>query len=84
MPRYTRRHILATTTKLNIIASLGFSGIFPYVLKLLQSPAPELRQVLVAIWSSILNFDPSCKVDLVKDDAHSHFITHLTWGLSSR
>ena len=29
-------------------------GIFPYVLKLLQSPAPELRQVLVAIWAKIV------------------------------
>jgi regulator-associated protein of mTOR len=57
-------------------------GIFPYVLKLLQSPAPELRQILVAIWSKILAFDPSCQVDLVKDDAHGHFISHLNWGLS--
>jgi len=57
-------------------------GIFPYVLKLLQSPAPELRQILVAIWSKILAFDESCQVDLVKDDAHGHFISHLNWGLT--
>jgi regulator-associated protein of mTOR len=57
-------------------------GIFPYVLKLLQSPAPELRQILVAIWSKILAFDSSCQVDLVKDDAHGHFISHLNWQLT--
>lgn len=33
-------------------------GIFPYVLRLLQSSgAPELRQVLVAIWTKILALD---------------------------
>lgn len=56
-------------------------GIFPYVLKLLQSPANELRQVLVFIWSKILALDSSCQVDLVKDDGHSYFITHLAAGL---
>ena len=29
-------------------------GIFPYVLKLLQSSVPELRDVLVFIWTKIL------------------------------
>ncbi|TDH70902.1 hypothetical protein CCR75_009469 [Bremia lactucae] len=56
-------------------------GIFPYVLKLLQSPASELRQVLVFIWAKILALDSSCQVDLVKDDGHSYFITHLAAGL---
>jgi regulator-associated protein of mTOR len=28
-------------------------GIFPYVLKLLQSPAAELRDVLVFIWAKV-------------------------------
>lgn len=32
-------------------------GIFPYVLKLLQSPATELREVLVFIWAKILALD---------------------------
>jgi len=53
-------------------------GIFPYVLKLLQSPAPELRQVLVCIWARILAFDPSCRSDLVKDNAYLYFIGHLS------
>ena len=32
-------------------------GIFPYVLKLLQTSAVELRQVLVFIWAKILPLD---------------------------
>ncbi|CAH0492228.1 unnamed protein product [Peronospora farinosa] len=56
-------------------------GIFPYVLKLLQSPASELRQVLVFIWAKILALDSSCQADLVKDDGHSYFISHLAAGL---
>lgn len=64
--------------------NLGLSvGIFPYVLKLLQSPAAELRQVLVFIWTKILALDPSCQVDLVKDDGHSYFISHLAASLQT-
>lgn len=32
-------------------------GIFPYVLKLLQTTNPELRQILVFIWTKILALD---------------------------
>eukprot|EP00339_Tiarina_fusa_P008681 CAMPEP_0117002690 /NCGR_PEP_ID=MMETSP0472-20121206/4270_1 /TAXON_ID=693140 ORGANISM="Tiarina fusus, Strain LIS" /NCGR_SAMPLE_ID=MMETSP0472 /ASSEMBLY_ACC=CAM_ASM_000603 /LENGTH=870 /DNA_ID=CAMNT_0004703111 /DNA_START=1121 /DNA_END=3733 /DNA_ORIENTATION=- len=53
-------------------------GIFPYVLKLLQSPVPELRSILVSIWTKILALDPSCKQDLLKDSGHVHFSTNLT------
>ncbi|PKA50577.1 Regulatory-associated protein of TOR 1 [Apostasia shenzhenica] len=49
-------------------------GIFPYVLKLLQTTALELRQILVFIWTKILALD---KVDLVKDGGHSYFIKFL-------
>lgn len=56
-------------------------GIFPYVLKLLQSPAAELREVLVFIWTKILALDSSCQVDLVKDDGHSYFISYLAASL---
>ena len=56
-------------------------GIFPYVMKLLQSP--EYKSLLVSIWASILAFDSSCQVDLVKDGALPHFIQHLTLGLNS-
>lgn len=50
-------------------------GIFPYVLKLLQSSAKELRPVLVFIWTKILAVDSSCQVDLVKD--HKYFLSVL-------
>lgn len=60
----------------NLALSLG---IFPYVMKLLQSP--EYKQNLVEIWAKILKFDPSCQVDLVKDGALPHFVNHLRWGL---
>lgn len=52
-------------------------GIFPYVLKLLQSPAVELRQVLVFIWTKILVLDKSCQFDLVKDNSQHYFISVL-------
>ncbi|OVA17236.1 WD40 repeat [Macleaya cordata] len=52
-------------------------GIFPYVLKLLQTTAMELRQILVFIWTKILALDKSCQVDLVKDGGHEYFIKFL-------
>ncbi|KAK9289676.1 hypothetical protein L1049_007834 [Liquidambar formosana] len=52
-------------------------GIFPYVLKLLQTLTPELRQILVFIWTKILALDKSCQVDLVKDGGHAYFIRFL-------
>jgi len=32
-------------------------GLFPYILKLLQSPATELRKLLVHIWAKIICVD---------------------------
>lgn len=52
-------------------------GIFPYVLKLLQSPAAELRPVLVFIWAKLLAVDPSCQADLLKDAGYTYFISIL-------
>ncbi|XP_062197117.1 regulatory-associated protein of TOR 1-like isoform X2 [Phragmites australis] len=52
-------------------------GIFPCVLKLLQTSAMELRQILVFIWTKILSLDKSCQVDLVKDGGHAYFIRFL-------
>lgn len=52
-------------------------GIFPYVLKLLQTTAPELRQILVFIWTKILALDRSCQADLVKDDSYNYFVRFL-------
>lgn len=44
-------------------------GVFPYVLKLLQSAAPEIRASLGAIWVRILAYDPSCKLDLLTKES---------------
>eukprot|EP00092_Neocalanus_flemingeri_P035149 GFUD01038251.1.p1 GENE.GFUD01038251.1~~GFUD01038251.1.p1 ORF type:complete len:1354 (-),score=488.66 GFUD01038251.1:404-4465(-) len=52
-------------------------GIFPYVLKLLQSSARELRPLLVFIWAKILAVDSSCQQDLVRDQSHKYFLTVL-------
>ncbi|RUP46954.1 hypothetical protein BC936DRAFT_146332 [Jimgerdemannia flammicorona] len=52
-------------------------GIFPYVLKLLQSPAAELKPVLVFIWARILAVDKSCQADLLKDNGYTYFINIL-------
>ena len=38
-------------------------GIFPYVLKLLQTTATDLRETLVFIWTKILALDKSCQVN---------------------
>ena len=38
-------------------------GIFPYVLKLLQSPARDLKEALVFIWAKILSVASSCPAD---------------------
>lgn len=68
---------------ISIAVNLALSvGIFPYVLKLLQSPIDEYKHVLIAIWARIISFDESCQVDVVKDRALTHFIRHLNWGLT--
>lgn len=41
----------------NLVLSVG---IFPYVLRLLQSSARELRPLLVFLWAKILAVDPVC------------------------
>ncbi|KAK2734310.1 hypothetical protein FQN57_001715 [Myotisia sp. PD_48] len=52
-------------------------GIFPYVVKLLQSAAQELKPVMVFIWARILAVDPSVQNDLLKDNGIHYFITIL-------
>ncbi|KAH9884900.1 raptor N-terminal caspase like domain-containing protein [Xylariomycetidae sp. FL2044] len=52
-------------------------GIFPYVLKLLQSAATELKPVMVFIWTRVLAVDVSCQPDLIKDSGYSYFATIL-------
>ncbi|KAK5109543.1 hypothetical protein LTR62_006894 [Meristemomyces frigidus] len=52
-------------------------GIFPYVLKLLQSQALELKPPMVFIWARILAVDSSCQNDLLKDSGYSYFTSIL-------
>jgi len=52
-------------------------GIFPYVLKLLQSPDGPLRDVLVFIWSKLLALDRSVQADLVREGHEHYFVNHL-------
>ncbi|CAI0643502.1 unnamed protein product [Colletotrichum noveboracense] len=48
-------------------------GIFPYVLKLLQSAAAELKPVMIFIWTRILAVDITCQGDLIKDSGYNYF-----------
>ncbi|KEY68687.1 hypothetical protein S7711_00561 [Stachybotrys chartarum IBT 7711] len=48
-------------------------GIFPYVLKLLQSAAAELKPVMVFIWARLIAVDITCQQDLIKDSGYSYF-----------
>lgn len=53
-------------------------GIFPYVLKLLQSPAQEIKPVLVFIWSRIMVVDYlNIRHELLKDDGFNYFVSTL-------
>ncbi|KAL8963144.1 MAG: hypothetical protein Q9193_000561 [Seirophora villosa] len=52
-------------------------GIFPYVLKLLQSAAFELKPVMIFIWARILAVDGGCQTDLIKDNGYQYFINIL-------
>lgn len=53
-------------------------GIFPYVLKLLQSQAIELKPVMVFIWTRILAIDSTCQSDLLKDNGYAYFINIIS------
>ncbi|CAD7701866.1 unnamed protein product [Ostreobium quekettii] len=52
-------------------------GIFPYVLKLLQTTTPDLQHTLISIWAKIMSLDSACQVDLVKDNGHLYFVHFL-------
>lgn len=53
-------------------------GIFPYVLKLLQSPTQELKPVLVFIWARIMAVDyTTIRQELLKDSGYSYFVNIL-------
>lgn len=59
-------------------------GFFIYVLKLLQSPAPELRPVLIFIWARIMAVHRPVQVDLVKDQGYTYFVNVLTGKTTGR
>lgn len=53
-------------------------GIFPYVLKLLQSPAHELKPILVFIWARILSIDyKNTQTELIKERGFQYFVKML-------
>lgn len=52
-------------------------GIFPYVLKLLQSQAQDLKAPLVFIWARVLAVDQECQGDLLKDSGYQYFVSIL-------
>lgn len=52
-------------------------GIFPYVVKLLQSAAAELKPVMVFIWARIMAVDYTVQNDLLKDNGIHYFIAIL-------
>jgi regulatory associated protein of mTOR len=52
-------------------------GIFPYVVKLLQSAAQELKPVMVFIWARIMAVDHTVQSDLLKDNGVHYFISIL-------
>lgn len=56
-------------------------GIFPYVLKLLQSSARELRPLLVFIWAKILAVDSVSYVNLIYN-RHMLYIDVILYVLS--
>jgi hypothetical protein len=53
-------------------------GIFPYILRLLQSTTNDIRQVLVAIWAHIIGYDASCRQDLIRDKYPGYFIQFIS------
>ena len=49
-------------------------GIFPYVVKLLQSPAWELKPIMIFIWARIVAVDvEAVQQDLLKDNGYQYF-----------
>lgn len=68
---HTEQQALTHNSKLLLCFQALSVGIFPYVLKLLQSSARELRPLLVFIWAKILAVD---SVSYVK---HSHTLQRL-------
>ena len=53
-------------------------GIFPYVVKLLQTPAHELKPIMIFIWARIVAVDAKAvQADLLKDSGYQYFTKNL-------
>lgn len=52
-------------------------GVFPYVLKLLQTTAVNLQPTLIGIWAKLMALDGPCQTELCKDNGHQYFIRYL-------
>lgn len=53
-------------------------GIFPYVVKLLQSPAVELKPIMIFIWARIIAVESEqAQTDLLKDNGYQYFTNIL-------
>lgn len=52
-------------------------GIYPYLLGLLKFQCPEIRNDLVFIWSKLLAFDSSDRVELVEQQMDGFFVSFL-------
>ncbi|KAI3406420.2 KOG1 [Candida oxycetoniae] len=60
-------------------------GIFPYVLKLLQSPAQELKPVLIFIWARIMAIDyKGTQQELCKEKGYNYFYMILNSSSSNQ
>ena len=57
-------------------------GIFPYVCKLLQSAAYELKPVMIFIWARILAVDSSGQSDLIVSDSYCFVRIEATFDSS--
>lgn len=55
-------------------------GIFPYVLKLLQTTSSDLRSTLVFIWAKILALDKTCQVGFL-EECWPHWHTAMACAL---
>lgn len=59
-------------------------GVFPYMLRLLGSPAPELREKIVVIWTRILAVSASSRSALTNTDTYLRcFLAHAAASTTS-
>lgn len=55
-------------------------GMFPYIQKLLQSPSPDLKPILIFIWTRIMSVDyKNAQQELIKDRGYNYFTQMLVF-----